>query len=157
MPAFHGQLEHSLELPAPVETAWAAFASPEVRGRWFRMPGRERTHSLDFEVGGSELAHAVFDNFGTIEVLDWRARYLDIVPLERIVTIGELRLNDRLIIVSLLTLSFSPAAEGSLLNYVEQYTFLDPATPDGRAERAEREGGTRLSLNGLFAVLAPAS
>ncbi len=54
--------------------------------------------------------------------------------------------------MSLLTIELTATADGTRVDFTEQHTFVDPTTPDGEVERKEREGSTRLMLNGLKAV-----
>ena len=76
---------------------------------------------------------------------------------ERIVLTSELVLDGRRRSVSLVTIELAPGDGGTTaMTYTEQYAFLAPEG-DGRAEVAEREGGTRLQLNGLKAVLERAA
>jgi len=145
-------------LAAPVDEVFAAFADFDRRRRWFRLPGRrtdESVHDFDFRVGGSEVLRGSFTLPDRTELLDHRLRYLDIVPRQRIAIAQELRIDDVLRSISLVEWEFTPLAggvdEGTRVDYLEQYVFLD-VIGDGGPEHGERRGGTRLMLNGLKAV-----
>ena len=59
---------------------------------------------------------------------------------------------DRLRSASLITVLFTPLGDETQVDYHEQYTFIDPVSDDASIEIREREGGTRLMLNGLKAT-----
>ena len=74
--------------------------------------------------------------------------YHDIVPDERIVYSSSLFAGDQLATVSLTTVQFRPAAEGTQLVLTEQGTFLD-----GYEDPSWREEGTSKQLAALGAEL----
>lgn len=125
--------------PARVFAAWA---DPEAKGRWFGDPAQGvEEHELDFRVGGREF------NRGTVEGQDYayEARYLDIVPDERIVYAYDMHTRGNRISVSLGTVELEPDGAGTRLTYTEQGAYLDGLdTPE------QRQQGT----GGLFDALA---
>jgi uncharacterized protein YndB with AHSA1/START domain len=127
--------------------AFRAFADPELKRRWFGAPegwtdtGRE----LDFRVGGIELSVGR-DPGGALH--EFRGRYHDIVEGERIVFAYDLRLDGRLLSVSLTTVEMRPDGDGTLLVFTEHGAFFDDLE-----DPAEREHGTGLLLDGLAAFL----
>jgi uncharacterized protein YndB with AHSA1/START domain len=150
-----GAVEQSAHIEAPLGTVWRAFSQLEFRDRWFTMPGERhtRTHQLDFRIGGEEVTRGVFDNVGTIENLEHRTRFVDIVEGQRISSFYEFRINDVLKFVAILSVRFHEvetvtAVGGTMVSYTEQYQFFD-VLGDGSAERGEREGGTRFYLRRL--------
>jgi len=155
----HGSLAEAVRVEADAPAAFAAFADRAVRARWFRLPARPETtrHELDFRPGGGELLAGTVAVTGTPERIEYRAHFLDIVAGRRVVFSTELLVDDRRRSVSLVTVELGPdPAGGTLVTWTEQYAFLD-VDGDGTAETAEREGGTRLLLNRLRAVVgAPA-
>ena len=153
MSAVHGSHTQSIEIAAPRERAWACFAELDLRHRWFRIPGPANAseHELDFRVGGEEVTRGTFTALDHAEAIETRTRFHDLVPGERILATYSLSV-DRLRSVSVLTIELTDAAAGTRVDYTEQYTFIDPVSPDGIIERKEREGGTRLMLNGLKGV-----
>ncbi|MGH3377904.1 MAG: SRPBCC family protein [Actinoallomurus sp.] len=118
--------------PAAPARVFAAWADPAAKARWFAAPGGE--HELDFRVGGREVNRG---RHGDGPLLTFEARYEDIVAAERVVYSGTLRAGDTLATVSLTTVEFGPADEGTRLVLTEQGTFLD-----GHEDPAWREQGT---------------
>jgi uncharacterized protein YndB with AHSA1/START domain len=134
-------LERIYEVPpARVFAAWAA---PDAKARWFAGPAAE--HELDFRVGGQEVNRGRHED-GSL--LTFQSVYHDIVPDERIVYASALHAGETLATVSLTTVEFSSAGDGTRLMLTEQGTFLD-----GREEPAWREQGTSDWLAALGAEL----
>jgi len=129
---------------------FAAFAEPSQGQQWFSAPSEPgtRQHELDFRVGGEELSRGRFPGGPAYE---YRSRFLDIEADRRIVLTYELILDGRRISASLVTLELAPDADETRVTFTEQYVFL-VLTGDGSSDIAEREGGTRLLLNGLTSV-----
>jgi uncharacterized protein YndB with AHSA1/START domain len=133
--------------PATPARVFAAWADPAAKARWFSGP--EAEHELDFRTGGREVVSRAAD--GQHPALRFESVYHDIVPDERIVYSGALFAGDQLSTVSLTTVEFRPAAEGTQLVLTEQGTFLD-----GREEPGWREEGTSKWLANLAAELTRA-
>jgi uncharacterized protein YndB with AHSA1/START domain len=154
----HGSFSTTRSFAAAPDRVFAAFADRSVRRQWFGIPGRPANaeHELDFRVGGRELVRGTFEPSGVPEHIEYRSRFFDIVADERIVFASELLLDGRRRSVSLVTVELSDEAGRTRLTYTEQYVFLVP-TGNGHTDAAEREGGTRLQLNGLAAVLEGAT
>jgi uncharacterized protein YndB with AHSA1/START domain len=131
------------------EQTFQAFAEPELRQRWFRVPDSwtETEWSLDFRIGGGER-NAGRDRRGTHHV--FQSRFHDIVDGERIVFAYDLLLDGQLPSVSLTTIELGPDDDdgGTHLIFTEHGAFLD-----GLEDPAEREHGTALLLNGLEALI----
>jgi uncharacterized protein YndB with AHSA1/START domain len=133
------------------EQTFQAFADPDLRQRWFRVPDSwtDTEWSLDFRVGGGEL-NAGRDHGGTHH--RFCSRFHDIVHDERIVFAYDLRLDGVLTSVSLTTIELrGDAGGGTHLIFTEHGAFLD-----GLEDPAEREHGTGLLLDRLEAFLADA-
>ncbi len=132
------------------EQTFEAFADPDLRQRWFRVPSSwaDTEWSLDFRVGGGEL-NAGRDERGTHHL--FRSRFHDIIYGERIVFAYDMLIDSRLTSVSLTTVELRPDDDGggTHLIFTEHGAFLD-----GLEEPAEREHGTALLLDGLEAFLA---
>ncbi|KAA5832695.1 SRPBCC domain-containing protein [Saccharopolyspora hirsuta] len=152
--ALHGTVAHEVLLAAPPDRVFAAFSDFELRQRWFRIPGEPGAsrHELDFRPGGGETTSGPLAVGGVVEHVEYRSRFLDIVPAQRIVLTSELVLDGLRRSLSLVTVELSPHADGTRLVYTEQFVFV-VLTGDGSADIAEREGSTRLMLNGLAAVV----
>jgi uncharacterized protein YndB with AHSA1/START domain len=140
-------LERTYE--ASRERVYAAFATEEGKARWFSGPNDQWDivdRDFDFREGGSEHLSGRWKN-GTVS--DFRARYHDIVPNERIVYAYEMRIDGRKISVSLATLEFKPADDGKTrLVLTEQGAFLD-----GYDDAGSREHGTAILLDRVGASL----
>jgi uncharacterized protein YndB with AHSA1/START domain len=129
--------------PVPVAQVFAAWADPAAKARWF-APG-PTGHELDFRVGGREVVRGGPEGG---PVMTFESFYRDIVPGERIVYSSTLSAGDDLATVSVTTVEFSLAGEGTQLVLTEQGTFLD-----GREEPEWREHGTGEWLDALGAEL----
>jgi uncharacterized protein YndB with AHSA1/START domain len=131
------------------EQTFQAFADPDLRQRWFRVPDgwTDTEWSLDFRVGGGEL-NAGRDPRGTHHL--FRSRFHDIVDGERIVFAYDLLRDGRLTSVSLATVELQlDLGSGTHLIFTEHGAFLD-----GPEDPAEREHGTGLLFDGLETFLA---
>ena len=145
--AEHGIFAITRTYPVPPDRVFAAWSSQDAKARWFGEPGGfNAALELDFRVGGSET-----NSGGPPDgpVYTYRATYKDIVPAERIVYEYSMTRNAALISVSVTTVEFAAAGEGTTLRFTEQGVFLDGAdTPD------IREKGTNELLDQLGSTLA---
>jgi uncharacterized protein YndB with AHSA1/START domain len=117
---------------SPPETVFNAFADPKAKEQWFSAPSdqcKTEKREMDFRVGGSETVVGRWNN-GMVS--DFRARYHDIVPNQRIVQSYEMRVNGAMISVSLATTELKPHGKGTKLIFTEQDTFLDFDDAGGR-------------------------
>ncbi len=129
--------------PASPQRVFAAWATPEAKGRWFVGPDEWKSsgHQLEFKVGGREHL-AGGPKGGPVHVFD--AVYQDIVPDTRIIYSYEMHLDDKRISVSLATVELKPEGKGTRLVFTEQGAFLDGYDiPD------DRESGTGSLLDAL--------
>ncbi|MFH8594469.1 SRPBCC domain-containing protein [Streptomyces rimosus] len=154
--AVHGSFSLSRDFSVPPARVFAAFAEPALRTRWFRMPARREDvhHELDFRIGGSELARATTGVSGVEEHLEYRSRFLDIVPGTRIVSVYETYVDHVRRWVSLTTVELAERPDGCRLEWTEQYAFL-VATAGGGQDVAHLRGSAQLLLNGLSTVVEP--
>jgi uncharacterized protein YndB with AHSA1/START domain len=129
---------------APPERAFAAWADPEAKRRWFAGP--ESEHELDFRVGGRESSRGPTRDGRTYV---YEAIYRDIVPVERIVLTYEMEIDGTRFSISVLTVEFAPADGGTRLVLTEQGVFLD-----GREEPDSREQGWGDLLDALAEELS---
>ena len=126
----------------PVARVWAAFATLEGKNAWFG--GGDWTtleRSFDFREGGEERDVGRWTN-GMVSAFD--ARYLDIIPNERIVYVYEMRIDGTKISASLASIEFKGTAEGTTLKLTEQGAYLD-----GYDDAGSRERGTSELLDAL--------
>jgi uncharacterized protein YndB with AHSA1/START domain len=138
---------------ASAAAVFAAFGDPVVRRRWFRLPGTTTAYRHEFAVGGGETVRSTFTALDNPpEQLEYRARYIDIVPDQRIVYVYEARVDDVLRWTSLVTVELQPEAPGTRLRWTEQVAFITPSG-DGSHDLPHLRGATRLRLNGLTVAL----
>jgi uncharacterized protein YndB with AHSA1/START domain len=128
-----------------------AFADPVAKARWFAGPDEWDTAEvgMDFRVGGHEVNRGGPPG-GPVHTFE--ARYHDIVPNERIISSYEMYMDETRSSVSIATVEFEPAGEGTHLRYTEQGAFLD-----GLDSVASREKGTQDLLDALGAALEGAT
>jgi uncharacterized protein YndB with AHSA1/START domain len=121
---------------APPARAFAAWATPEAKSRWFGGPESwsRGDYRIEFKVGGRERLSGGPAG-GPIHHYD--AIYQDIVPNQRIIYGYDMHLGDKRISVSLATVEFKPAGKGTRLVFTEQGAFLD-----GFDDPKQRERGT---------------
>jgi uncharacterized protein YndB with AHSA1/START domain len=129
--------------PAAVDRVFQAWADPAARKRWMAQ-GAE--HSQDFVVGGLETVKG-FDGQG--RPLTYEARYAEIVSNERILTTSTLHTGDQLSTVSVTSVEFQSADDGTLLVLTEHGMYLS-----GQEQPAWREHGTAQQLDTLAAEFA---
>jgi uncharacterized protein YndB with AHSA1/START domain len=135
-------VERTYEVPP--ERAFAAWADPGAKARWFVDPGVHL--ELDFRVGGRERSEGAAPDGRTYS---YEALYQDIVPDRRIVYTYEMALEGTRISVSLATVEFTPLDEsGTHLAYTEQTVFLD-----GHETADSRSGGMGSLLDALGSEL----
>jgi uncharacterized protein YndB with AHSA1/START domain len=148
----HGTVTASRVVAAPPERVWAAFAELELRDRWFRIPGADSRHELDFRVGGGETATGAFAPSGESETVEWRSRIFDLDEHRRLVFGYELSVDGVRRTVSLVTVTLAPEGAGSRLDYTEQYALLAFTDVEGQDE-AHLRGSIQFLLNRLEAAL----
>ncbi|BCK58923.1 SRPBCC family protein [Nocardia wallacei] len=144
-PVVHATFTIEREYPAAPDRVFAAWSDPATKARWFAGP--DSRHELDFRVGGRELAGGTHD--GT--ELTFETTYQEIVPGERIVYTSALRADDTVTTISLTSVEFVAAEEGTRLVLTEHGAYLD-----GHEQPDWREQGTRDQLDALGKELAAA-
>jgi uncharacterized protein YndB with AHSA1/START domain len=117
------------------ERAFAAWADPEAKARWF--VGSDAHLELDFRVGGRERSRGIAPDGRAYR---YEAVFQDIVPDQRIVYTYDMLIEETRISVSLATVEFTPEGDGDTrLVFTEQGAFLDGH--ESPARRAEGMGG----------------
>lgn len=135
-------------LNASPARVFAAYASLEAKGAWFKAPSDVETldRHLDFRVGGKERFHA---RWPSGMVTDFQATYHDIVENERIILAYDMFNNGDKLSVSLLTLELRAEGDRTRLIHTEQGSYLV-----GGAEAVKsREHGTTWHIENLAALL----
>jgi len=121
----------------PVKRVFDAFATLEGKEAWFGGGGwTPLERAFDFREGGEERDVGRWTD-GTVS--DFHARYLDIIPNERIVYVYEMRINGTKISASLASIEFKATAAGTDLKLTEQGAFLDGYDDAGSRERGTIE------------------
>ena len=145
--AEHGTFVLSRTYPVAPDRVFAAWASKDAKARWFGAPGEvNESLKLDFRIGGTET------NMGgppVGPVYTYEATYQDIVTDQRIVYGYIMKADADLISVSVTTVEFAGAGNGTTLTFTEQGVFLD-----GGDTPAVREKGTNELLDQLGTALA---
>jgi uncharacterized protein YndB with AHSA1/START domain len=141
--------------PARVFAAWA---DNGAKSQWFTggPDWKQRERTFDFRVGGHDSLEGEWLEEGPSPVLNsgtvtrYDAQYEEIVPDTRIIFTYQMKINGKLISVSLATVQFKPEGTGTHLIFTEQLTCLDGYDdPDAH----NREHGTSLHLDRLEAYL----
>jgi uncharacterized protein YndB with AHSA1/START domain len=142
----HGSFALNRTYPAPPARVFAAWSSRDAKARWFGPADGSMHLQLDFRVGGTEfLSGGPPDG----PVHTYQATYQEIVPDERIVYGYTMDADDTRISVSVTTIEFAPAGDGTTLTFTEQGVFLD-----GADTLTVREKGTSELLDHLGSILA---
>ena len=128
-----------------------AFTDPAAKARWFVGPPewKQIERSIDLRIGGVERLVGEFPGGRTSA---FTARYLDIVPDQRIVYVYDMHLSGTFISSSLATVEIEAAGKGARLRFTEQAVFVDGYNDDGSRER-----GTTLLLEQFGRYLASTS
>lgn len=122
-------------------------ADPQAKRRWSDChPEHITEYRLDFQPLGHETYHFVFPD-GRVEHIE--KVFFDIVPARRIVFAYEIRIDARLLSVSLVTVEFfANTRRGTRMIYTEQLAYVD-----GHDDREQRRRGTEEALDRLGQVL----
>jgi uncharacterized protein YndB with AHSA1/START domain len=153
-PVIHDTFTIERTYPASASRVFASFASKEAKDAWgdtgdLTEPGPDAADAeFDFRVGGRERF-----GFGYQGVTyRYDACYYDIVPGQRIIYSYEMYADGTRISVSVATIEFRAAPDGTTLTWTEQGAYLDGF--DGAEAPQLRRGGTAEMLDGLAKYLA---
>ncbi len=146
-------------LDASPDRVFEALANPEIKAKWFVGPKDwtpgERT--FDFRVGGSEHVSGAHAG-GITRVFD--AKYFDIVPNERVVSVYEMTVNGRKISTSLATFEIEKVGSKTKLVLTEQGAYFedpDMAKYAPQGQHAGRLEGTQGLMDRFVAVVSSRS
>jgi len=143
----HETFEIERTYDVPVATLFRAWSDPHRKARWFAgsADALGAGYELDFRIGGREV------NRGGPPggpVYTYESEFRDIVADQRIVSTYEMSADETRISVSVATVEFRDLGDTTRLVLTEQGVFLD-----GHDTAAQREAGTRASLEALAAVV----
>lgn len=149
-PSTHTDFVIEREFAAAPDDVFRAWAEPEAKRRWSDCHAEHTTdYRLDFRPFGHE-SHRVAYPDGSVQHIE--KVFFDIVPVRRIVFGYDIRLDDRRLSVSLVTVEFFASGRGTRMVYTEQLAYLD-----GHEDRAQRLHGTQESLDRLKRALDSAA
>jgi len=148
--ATHGSFTLERRFDAKPARVFAAFANMEARARWFVGPPGwvETERSLDFRQGGSEVTVGRWPDG---KHSDFRARFEEIVPDQRIVFTYNMYIDDWHISVSLNTVEMFADGDGTRMLFTEHATFINGFEDPNAAGRKQ---GTEGLLDRFAAFLA---
>lgn len=141
----HGSFAVKRTYPHPPAKVFRAWSDPAIKREWYGGPAQDDPRRVfEFRVGGRE------NNFGKVgnQSFALESRYYDIVPDNRIVYAYDVRINDVIISLSVATVEFRPAGDGTELVMTEQGAFFD-----GLDNSEERIFGTKSVLDRLGEIL----
>jgi uncharacterized protein YndB with AHSA1/START domain len=136
-------IERTYPTATPART-FAAWSDPKAKAVWMDDPDLQPDDSkyeLEFAVGGHERFGG-YSPEGTSYSYD--AVYYDIIPDQRIVYCYEMYSGGDRMSVSVATVEFGAAADGTKITYTEQGVFLDDID-----KPEERQEGTAWLLDNL--------
>jgi uncharacterized protein YndB with AHSA1/START domain len=149
-PSTHTHFVIEREFAAAPEAVFQAWADPDAKRSWSDCHPEHTTHyRLDFRPHGHETHRVVYPD-GRVQ--DIEKVFFDIVAGRRIVFGYDIRLDARLLSVSLVTVEFfgSPrSTRGTRMVYTEQVAYLD-----GHEDRPQRLRGTEEGLDRLGLLLS---
>jgi uncharacterized protein YndB with AHSA1/START domain len=144
----HGSFTIERSYAAPPARAFAAWADPKLKAKWFgggEADFAKPDHVFDFKVGGREYSKG---EGGPGQVYVFDVRYYDIVANERIVYAYEMLLNDARMSVSVATIEFKLEGKGTKMVMIEHGAYFD-----GLDTSAQRESGTTFMMDQLGTFL----
>jgi len=131
--------------PAQLYRAWI---DPSAKARWFNGPAekwKEEVRELDVRVGGRDRLVGKFLDGSESR---FESLYFDVVPEKRLVYAYDMYWQGKKISVSLASVEFVLAGQGTKLVLNEQHAFLD-----GYEDGGSRERGTRVLMDNLELAL----
>jgi uncharacterized protein YndB with AHSA1/START domain len=140
-PTDHGTIvvEHTVNVP--VARAYGAFANVTERQAW-AAPSETATFiydETDFRVGGRDVARCGAKDDPRFRV---ETRYVDIVPMQRIVSTETIHEIDKLLAVNITTIEFGPDEQRTRIKVTVQVaSFVGKAMIDNT--KAGHEGSLR--------------
>lgn len=150
IPAQHTHFVIERDYAAAPMAVFRAWADTDAKRLWSDCHADHTTHfSLDFRLYGRESHHVALPG-GAHQRIE--KVFLDIVPERRIVFAYDIRVDDRALSVSLVTVEFTATRRGTRMTYTEQLAYLE-----GHEDLAQRRQGTEEGLDRLGLSLHPRS
>lgn len=147
IPSTHTDFVIEREFAAAPEAVFQAWADPQAKRLWSDCHAQDSTdYSLDFRLLGRESHRVVYPD-GRVQQIE--KVFFDIVAARRIVFAYDIRLDERPLSVSLVTVEFFASRRGTRMVYTEQLAYLD-----GHEDRAQRLQGTQEGLDRLVQSLS---
>jgi uncharacterized protein YndB with AHSA1/START domain len=146
--ATHGSFTIERRYAAALPRVYAAWTDPAAKAQWFACHADwvNEGYELDARIGGREINRVRPPGQALHR---YEARYLDVVPRERLIYSYVMQHDHRKISASLATVEFAADGTGTRLTITEHGVFLD-----GYDGAADRELGTGLGLDSLGRSLA---
>lgn len=147
-PATFGHFTIERRYDVPPSRVFAAFANQGQKDSWFvdaQALWEPTKRVFEFRDGGREI---VAGRWGNGMVTEMDGVYHDIIPDRRFVFTYGLKIDDKRVSVSMMTVEFTADGAGTLMTFTEQGTFLD-----GFIDGGGREQGTREILSRIDATL----
>jgi uncharacterized protein YndB with AHSA1/START domain len=146
IPSTHTDLVIEREFDATPEAVFMAWADPQARRSWSDCHAEHTLeYRLDFRPLGHETHRVRFPD-GRLQQIE--RVFFDIVAPRRIIFAYEIRVDARLLSVSLVTVEFFASRRGTRMLYTEQLAYVD-----GHEDRDQRLRGTEESLDRLGLLL----
>jgi uncharacterized protein YndB with AHSA1/START domain len=149
LPLFHGTFAVKRVWAATPRRIFSAWADPVVKAQWFRGPPEkwsEVRRSMDFRVGGLEVAEGRFNDSGMTTLFE--ARYHVIEQGRRLVYVYDLHLSGELHSITLSSLDLEPDGDRTRVSYTEQIVFMD-----GQDGIEKRRDGTEEAFETIESIL----
>ena len=142
----HGSFTVGRRYAAAPARVFAAWADPEIKGKWYGDPEKESVADVfEFRTGGREYRAGEIGGGQTFAI---DIRYYDIVENQRIVYAYEVQIDGARTSVSVAAVEFRPEGDGTRMIVTEHGAFLD-----GLDKPDERQGGAEFVMDRLAKVL----
>jgi uncharacterized protein YndB with AHSA1/START domain len=141
----HGSFTVKRSYPHPVAKVFRCWSDASIKRRWHGGPDQDDSRRVfEFKVGGRE------NNFGKVgpQRFALESVYYDIVPDNRIVYAYDVKIDEVITSLSVATVEFRSARQGTELTMTEHGAFFD-----GLDSPEARIGGTEWVLDELGRVL----
>lgn len=131
-------------LPGRPAYAYRFFTEPDLKRRWTgcHPDWTVVEETFDVRIGGNEKTRLRRTD-GVVQTVD--IHYLDLLPGERIVYAYGMRLDERALSASLVTIALLPHADGTRMLFTEHLAMLE-RTGAGERRMGTEQGFDRLAI-----------